>query len=207
MATLGRVDPRDLRVGDADREHVAALLQRAVGEGMLTLDEFSDRMDTAMAARTRGELGAVIADLPGMHLPGTQLPMPSGAGLAPTSAPLPLHATMSTIRRTGDWQVPEVVTIKSRLSDVALDFIAADIRTPVVTIEVDDILGSIDIVVPEDFTADLSALRCTASTANAKVRGGPPVGRVHLVVRGKLRFSTLNVKHPFGTRVRKWWGS
>ncbi|MCV7108012.1 MULTISPECIES: DUF1707 SHOCT-like domain-containing protein [Mycolicibacterium] len=196
------MDPRDLRVGDADREHVAGLLQRAVGEGMLTLDEFSERMDTAMAARTRGELGAVVADLPGMQLSGAPVPLASGAGLAP----LPLHATMSTIRRAGDWQAPELITVKSRLSDVHLDFTQADIRTPVVTIEIDDICGSIDITVPEDFTADVNGLRCSASTANSKIRPGPPAGRVHLVVRGKLWFSSLTVKHPLGTRVRNWLG-
>ncbi len=175
---------------------------------MLTLDEFSERMDAAMAARTRGELGVVVADLPGMQLPGAPLPSTPAVGSAPMplTAPLPLHATMSTIRRAGDWQVPELITVKSRLSDVDLDFTQAVIRTPVVTIDVDDICGSIDITVPEDFTADVNGLRCTASTANSKIRPGPPAGRVHLVVRGKLWFSSLTVKHPFGTRVRKWLG-
>lgn len=183
-----------MRIGDADREHIAALLQRAVGQGMLTLDEFSDRMDAAMAARTRGELDAVVADLPGTR-PAEQ------------TAAAPLHATMSSIKRSGTWLVPELVTVRSRLSSVGLDFTQADIRTPVVTIEFDDICSTIDIVVPEDFTADVSALRCTGSSANSKVPAGPPAGRVHLVVRGKLRFSELTVKQPFGTRVRKWLGT
>lgn len=190
-----------MRVGDADREHVAGLLQRAVGQGMLTLDEFSERMDAAMAARTRGALDVVVADLPGAHHPAAALPAPTGAGTT-----VPLHATMSSIKRSGNWLVPELVAVRGRFSSVALDFTQADIRSPVVTIEVDDICSSIDVVVPEDFTADINALRCMGSSANSKVAAGPPAGRVHLVVRGKLRFSELTIKHPFGTRVRKWLG-
>jgi hypothetical protein len=36
---------------DAEREHVIDLLQRAVGQGMLDLAEFSDRTDAVLAAR------------------------------------------------------------------------------------------------------------------------------------------------------------
>ncbi|MGH3785806.1 MAG: DUF1707 SHOCT-like domain-containing protein [Pseudonocardiaceae bacterium] len=54
----GDVEPHDLRVSDAEREHVGELLQRAVGQGRITVDEFTERMDAAMAARTRGELNA-----------------------------------------------------------------------------------------------------------------------------------------------------
>src|SRR5436305_9369364 len=62
------IGDRDLRVSDAEREHVGQLLQRAVGMGMLSLGEFTERMDTALGAKTRAELNAVLADLPGMRL-------------------------------------------------------------------------------------------------------------------------------------------
>ena len=70
----GQVGNRDLRVSDAEREHVGQLLQRAVGLGMLSLGEFTERMDTALAAKTRGELNAVLVDLPGMRVAGTPQP-------------------------------------------------------------------------------------------------------------------------------------
>ena len=62
------MEARDLRVSDAEREHVGQLLQRAVGQGMLSLGEFTERMDTALASKTRGELNSVLADLPGMQI-------------------------------------------------------------------------------------------------------------------------------------------
>ncbi|CAN5648314.1 DUF1707 domain-containing protein [soil metagenome] len=196
---LGQVDARDYRVGDADREQVAGLLQQAVGNGMLTLDEFSDRMDAALAARTRGELSAVLVDLPGMELAAGphHVPAPS-AGTT-----LPLKVTMSSIHRAGNWQVPERVALKSRFSNVIIDLTQADIRTPVVTLDVDDICSSTDVVVPDDFTADINGLRCVGSSANSKVSAAPPVGRVHVIVRGDLRFGALTVKHPFGAWLRK----
>ncbi|MET0235647.1 MAG: DUF1707 domain-containing protein [Kibdelosporangium sp.] len=70
--TLGRipprpeVDPRDLRVSDAEREHVAGLLNKALARQLIGLDTFAERIGAATTARTRGELNAVIIDLPGV---------------------------------------------------------------------------------------------------------------------------------------------
>jgi hypothetical protein len=56
-------DP-DLRVSHADRERVVDALQRHTAAGRLTLDEFGERVDRALAAVTRADLAAVIRDLP-----------------------------------------------------------------------------------------------------------------------------------------------
>jgi len=52
------------RASDSDRDHVVTLLRDHLAVGRLTLDEFSERTGSALAARTRGELDAVLADLP-----------------------------------------------------------------------------------------------------------------------------------------------
>ena len=54
----------DVRIGDAEREQVAQRLHVHVGSGRLDLAEFEQRIDAAYQARTRGELAAVLADLP-----------------------------------------------------------------------------------------------------------------------------------------------
>ena len=63
-----RVDPVStpdhLRVGDADREAVIAQLQRHVGDGRLTLEEFEDRVEEVTASRTGADLRAALRDLP-----------------------------------------------------------------------------------------------------------------------------------------------
>ncbi|WP_219418106.1 DUF1707 SHOCT-like domain-containing protein [Pseudonocardia nigra] len=53
-----------MRASDADRERTVAILQREVGTGRLTLDEFSERSAIAYHARTLGELAALTRDLP-----------------------------------------------------------------------------------------------------------------------------------------------
>jgi hypothetical protein len=52
------------RVGDADRDRTADLLKEAHAAGYLTLEETDERLGTALAARTRGELDRLVADLP-----------------------------------------------------------------------------------------------------------------------------------------------
>jgi len=48
----------------ADRDRVAELLKVAFGDGRLTKDEFDERFEQVMNARTYGELAPIIADLP-----------------------------------------------------------------------------------------------------------------------------------------------
>ena len=55
---------RNMRVGDADRESVAAQLREHYAQGRLTLDELNERLDRAFASRTRTDLNAVTSDLP-----------------------------------------------------------------------------------------------------------------------------------------------
>jgi Domain of unknown function (DUF1707) len=52
------------RVGDADRNRTADLLKEAHAAGYLSLGEVDERLGTALAARTRGELDRLVADLP-----------------------------------------------------------------------------------------------------------------------------------------------
>lgn len=60
-------DPR-LRVSDADRERTVELLREHHAVGRLDAQEFHDRLEQAFAAKTRGELDALLADLPAIDL-------------------------------------------------------------------------------------------------------------------------------------------
>ena len=55
----------DLRVSDASRDRAIRLLGSAHAEGRISVDELEERTAHASAARTRGELAAVLRDLPG----------------------------------------------------------------------------------------------------------------------------------------------
>lgn len=58
------VRPDELRVSDVERAAVQERLRRAVGDGQLDLHEFDVRAQSVWAAKTRGELVRVTADLP-----------------------------------------------------------------------------------------------------------------------------------------------
>jgi hypothetical protein len=56
-------DP-DLRVSDAERSDVADRLAKHYGDGRLTQDEFNERVDQAMNAKTQSDLSGLFTDLP-----------------------------------------------------------------------------------------------------------------------------------------------
>jgi Domain of unknown function (DUF1707) len=60
----------NMRVGDADREAIAAQLREHYADGRLTLDELNERIDQTFAAKTKADLNTVMRDLP-HSVPGT----------------------------------------------------------------------------------------------------------------------------------------
>lgn len=74
----------EMRVGDAEREAAAAELREHYASGRLTLEELNERVDKAFAATTRGELNALLTDLPSARPGGSSGPGgsfgPGGAG-------------------------------------------------------------------------------------------------------------------------------
>ena len=71
-----------LRAGHADREQVIEALKDAFVQGRLTRDELDVRAGRALAARTRAELAALTADIPGD---------PAAGGPARPPAPAPVR--------------------------------------------------------------------------------------------------------------------
>lgn len=59
-----RQDRLAVRASDAEREQTVALLQRSFADGRLALAELEERAGAAYAARTRGQLRDLTADLP-----------------------------------------------------------------------------------------------------------------------------------------------
>ncbi|HEY2764305.1 MAG TPA: DUF1707 domain-containing protein [Pseudonocardiaceae bacterium] len=184
----GEVEPRDLRVSDAEREHVGELLQRAVGQGRLTVAEFGERMDAAMAARTRGELNAVLVDLPGFTL-----------ARAPVNDVLELSHHLGEFHRRGPWRVPSTVRLVGHFGSSLLDFTEAVFSGPVVALELDKTAGSTTIIVPEGATVDTDGLRVAlGSIKDLTVRRIAP-GPQHFVITGRSKMGEVRITHP-----RKW---
>lgn len=60
-------DPR-IRASDTDRDRVASLLREHHAAGRLTAEEFHERMERALEAKTLGELDELMNDLPAIDL-------------------------------------------------------------------------------------------------------------------------------------------
>ena len=63
------------RASDDERSRAVDTLQQAHVEGRLTSDEAAERIEAALRAKTRGDLTALVQDLPGTA-PGVVVPVP-----------------------------------------------------------------------------------------------------------------------------------
>jgi hypothetical protein len=172
-------DPRELRVSDPEREHVVSLLNKAVGRGMITLDEFTTRTDTALTAVTRADLNAVLIDLPGMV--NNEL----------AHARTELKNTMSTTTRKGHWVVPRELVIRNTLGTTNLDFTAAEVP-PVVDVDLDVSLGTVKLLLPAGSSVNSDAVEITAGELKDKVQNA--VGNPHFQLKGSVRGGTVVIK-------------
>jgi hypothetical protein len=149
----------DLRASDAEREHVIDLLQRAVGQGMLDLEEFSERTDAVLAARTRSDVNSVLVDLPDLV---RDEPVATDV--------LVLRSMLSEVTRSGAWLVPAKLLISSRLGSTRLDFTSARVAHPKVSVELAVTGGVIELRVPRT-----AAVLTTASRGRTALRAQRPV--------------------------------
>lgn len=74
----------NMRISDADRDHVVERLREHYADGRLTSDELDERITATLSAKTYGDLRPVLADLPEPQPVGA--PGPHGAVGAPGAA-------------------------------------------------------------------------------------------------------------------------
>jgi hypothetical protein len=85
-------DP-NIRVSHAERTEVADRLSKHYGDGRLDEEEFNERLDRAMKAKTRADLDGLFDDLP-----GDEPPRPPAGPLAPqTVRPPRRHSPLARI--------------------------------------------------------------------------------------------------------------
>jgi hypothetical protein len=205
---------RHLRVSDAEREHVIGLLQRATGTGLLDLDEFTRRVDTALAARTRAELNVVLLDLPGLSHPErpAQVPMPARRPPGPTTtAPVAttsgtaneVRSMLGAVTRSGVWDVPAHLVVRTTLGSAELDFTEARIPHEVVEIELDVVAASVELRLPAGARVEHGAVQATLSSIEDRVRGrsDTPSGPVFRI-SGSVRAGSVEIRPP---RKSRWW--
>jgi hypothetical protein len=150
----------DVRASDAERDAVVGRLNQAVGEGRLTTDEFSERLELAYAARTRGDLDPLLRDLPASG-GGGAVPATS-SGTAVLRGGLQGNDTrwnispIGGIRHRGRWRVPRHTVAIAVLGGVDVDFSEAELAAPEVMITKVSIIGGVNVRVPPGIRVEVS---------------------------------------------------
>jgi len=190
------VDPRTLRVSDADRDRIADVLREAVATGRITFDELDERLGQVYSARTYADLENITRDLPA---PGAALPAITSAGRYPpdriggSPAAKSSLAIMSSVTRGGPWIVPPTYAAITIMGAVQLDLRQARFSEPEVTIQAFTILGGIEIIVPEDIEVDVAGIGIMAAFDHSANGPGIP-GAPRLKVTGLALLGSVDVK-------------
>lgn len=178
------------RVADADRDRTVTLLREHVVEGRLTLDEFSERMGAALEAKTRGELEAVMVDLP---VTGS-VPTASPTTATPRKTSRWHIAVMSGHSTRGRWRVGGKTKAVAVMGGCDMDLRRAEIEGPEVEITAFAFWGGIEIIVPEGFDVELRGFSFMGGRS-LRLRDVPIVrGSPRIIVRGFAVMGGIEVK-------------
>jgi class 3 adenylate cyclase len=180
------------RVADADRDQAVTQLREHVVVGRLTLDEFSDRVGQALVAKTRGDLVAVMADLPDATQAAARLPEPR---TAPAKKKGRWHvAVMSGHSTRGRWRISGKTNAVAVMGGCDMDLRRAEIEGPEIEITAFAFWGGIDIIVPEGFDVELRGFSFMGGR-DLRLRDVPIVpGSPRIVVRGFAVMGAVDVK-------------
>lgn len=182
------------RIGEAAREAAAAELQRAAGDGRLTLEEFSERVGAVWAADTSDALRAATA--------GVETAPPVGSLRSRSS----VVSVFGDARRVGRWRLPRRVRGVALFGDIHLDLRRVVVEDPVVDIGLVTVFGNAYVAVPEGVEVELAGFDVLGDRelrlAAVPRRPGTPLIRI----RAYGVFGDVTVRTPKpGERPPSWW--
>jgi Domain of unknown function (DUF1707) len=147
-----------IRASDQERDAATQQLQQAFAEGRLDDTEFDGRMRTALTARTRADLDALLADLPAAGPASRPL---DGPAMAPGRLAV---AFKGPVRRAGRWRVPERYRAVVYKGSGWLDLRAAELTAPVTTLVAVAYKSRVTILVPPGVRVEASGFGADTDT-------------------------------------------
>ena len=175
-------DRPDLRASHADRDRVVDALRVAAGDGRLSAEELDTRLESALSARTLGELAGLTADLPIAPAVGKDV--------------LVVEQHGGRYVRDGRWQVPARIELRTRECRVTLDFTHAVITSDVLRIETDMVHGKLSIVSSPGIVIDTDGLNLTYSKLKLRSRNAAADPRLRIELVGKLLHAKVIEQRP-----------
>jgi hypothetical protein len=137
--------PSGVRASDADRHATVARLQGALGEGRLTVDEFSQRAAEADDAVTTERLAGLVADLP--------LDAPVPVEIVGQRTPEALSSVFGDIRLSGRMTVPPHA--RTVFGDVRIDLRELRTGSDRLELTLGTVFGEVEVIVSEGVDAEL----------------------------------------------------
>ncbi|MDN3022605.1 DUF1707 domain-containing protein [Streptomyces sp. S.PB5] len=162
-----------LRASHEDRDRVVEVLRVAAGDGRLDAEELDSRLESALSARTLGELAELTADLP---VP----PAVRGKDV------LVVEQHGGKFVRRGVWSVPARIELRTQLCRVTLDFTHAAITSDVLRIQTDMVHGKLVIVGARDIVIDTDGLNLTYAEVRIRPRNTAAESRPRIELAGTL---------------------
>ncbi|GGS71713.1 hypothetical protein GCM10010156_33320 [Planobispora rosea] len=178
---------RDLRVSHEERDEVVEQLRVAAGDGRLTMDELGERLEVALAARTYGELEALLRDLP-------------PALAAPAAAPkelIQLKTGSGQIRRDGVWTVPRRMEVEISSGSAVIDFTQAVITQRDLDLSVSVGSGQVLLIVPPGVAVDVDSVTVRSGSVRQRVQlePGTPI-KLRITVSGSVKSGNILARRP-----------
>ncbi|MFJ4979803.1 DUF1707 domain-containing protein [Streptomyces coeruleorubidus] len=182
----------EMRASHADRDRVVDVLRVAAGDGRLTLEELDERLESALSARTAGELAVLTADLPEV------------VGETPVEAQevVRIEQEGSSTRRGDGWVVPRRLEIRSAWGEVTLDFTDAVITRDTLHIDLAMRAGALKLLTRPGVVVDTGELVTNYSQVKARGAAHAPV-ELRVRITGEINYGQLVVRPPrrgFGRR-------
>jgi hypothetical protein len=141
------VDEDSLRASDDERERAVLALREHLLAGRLTLEEFSERVESAYGARTESDLVAVSSALPAVTGgPRQRRPVRATIGL------------FAHVIRRGRLRLGSRGLVLSLFSDIDFDLREAEISGLATDAYLFAFFGNLDIYVPEHVAVDVTGM-------------------------------------------------
>ncbi len=153
----------DLRASDAEREHAVEMLGDAAAEGRLSVDELDERIESAYATRSVGELDRLLADVS----PDTTSDEHTLASYHRSDCIVVREGPGGTRRvisimggndRRGHWRIAKRCTVVSIMGGSEIDLCDVELSHPVTQLNVYSAMGGATIRVPNGVRLQVSKL-------------------------------------------------
>lgn len=162
------------RASDAEREDAVRRLREGMGEGRLTLEELSGRVERAYSASAREELDTLTADLPA----------PPSTGPVNVSARTRWHISLiGGVHRDGRFSQARRSASVSLIGGTHLDLREAELDGPEIEVTQVSLIGGTFLVVPDGVRVELSGVSVIGGHHVEQPEHPPPPGAPVVRVR------------------------